>query len=172
VDQLLVIAALLKISQVLKDAITQRRAIALLNSITETYAGSPVARQAACLRHLLASAKPDRETVQRHLQSFADAAVKAAQPRITKKMKTVAKTATKSRKTAAKAKPAKGGMRKRIQRGYQTAIFKCLSDYEKCCGERDWKACAQLMVICISTKLHWAWTGSVVAIATKYFSGH
>jgi hypothetical protein len=144
--------------------------IAHLDNITKTYAGSPVAKEAASLRRLLASANPDRETVQRHLQSFAEAAAKAGQSGTTKKMKTVSK----GRKTASKAKPAvKSGMRKRRQRNYQTAIFKCRSDYQECCRDGDWKVCAFLGAICIAKQLQQlAWAGTAVGVATKYFSGH
>jgi ribosomal protein S20 len=144
-------------------------AIAHLEYITESFAGSPIAKKAASLKRLLASANPDRETVQQHLQSFAEAAVKAAQPGITKKKKAAK---NKSRKTIASAKAItrSTGMHNRARRGYQTAIFKCLSDYQKCCRDGDWKLCASIMAICISKQV--AWAGSAVVAATKYFSGH
>jgi hypothetical protein len=145
-------------------------AIAHLDNITETYAGSPVAKEAASLKRLLASANPKRETVQRHLQSFAKAAAKAGQPSTTKEMKTAtkktaSKMATKSRSrmwATPKAKPA-------VKR-YQTKIFKCWSDYQECCRDGDWRACASLLTICISKEL--AWVGPAAVAATKYFSGH
>jgi hypothetical protein len=159
------------------------QAIAHLEDITERFAGSPVAKQAASLKRLLASANPDRETVQQHLRSFAEAAVKArlslevgtatpslAQLGITNKKKAAKAKQFKGRKTIARAVTRSTGMHKRTTRGYQTAIFKCLSDYRKCCRDGDWKLCASIMAICISKQV--AWAGSAVVAATKYFSGH
>lgn len=105
-----------------------KKAIRRLQSVSENYSGSAVARQADALGRALASPNPRKATTQRRIQSFAIAAADYAPPvRGTKKAKTsgtkrAAKTAAK-RKTVSKNKSPP----------YKTAVFKCWSDYETCC---------------------------------------
>jgi hypothetical protein len=151
--------------------------IAHLDNIIETYAGSPVAKEAASLRRLLASAK--QETVQRHLQSFAEAAAKAGQSGTTKKMKTAAKKtafkmATKSRirmKAAPKTKPAaKSGMQRRdnaatrLQSSSAGLIIRNVVVMEIGRSVLFSSVAKQLQQL--------AWAGTAVGVATKYFSCH
>jgi hypothetical protein len=146
-----------------REQAISKKAIRQLQSVSENYSGSAVARQADALRRTLASPNPSKATTQRRIQTFAIAAADYAPPaRATKKTKPsgpkrVAKTAARS-KTLSKSPP------------YKTAVFKCWSDYETCCQHGDWRMCASLAAICIANQLKWPAAGAFTLI--KLFGGH
>lgn len=153
-----------------------KRAIRQLRSVSETFSGTDLAKEARALERALASTNPNKATTQRRLQSFVKEAAKRGSPRTTPKtFKRVSKAASKKAATT----PATPSIAKRAQRNirarYQTAIFRCRDDYLTCCQHDDWRICAALLVICITNQLRALGAlglGPAAYISIKHLIGH
>jgi hypothetical protein len=145
-----------------------KRAIRQLQSVSEEFSGTALAKEARALERALSSANPNKATTQRRLQSFAQAAARQASPKATPK--TMKRAVTSSKKSAI-GKRAASSARTR----YQSAVFKCWGDYETCCKHADWKLCAALLAICVTNQLKALGfgTGAGAAYFTiKHLLGH
>jgi hypothetical protein len=145
-----------------------KRAIRELRDVSDTLSGSTLAKEARALERALAAPNSRKATTQRRVKAFAQAAAKYSPP------VRVSRVAKKRTKDASKAQTATPGIVNREERNkrdrYEKGVFKCGSDYHKCCQQHsDWKLCAALLALCITNELKWL---GAAAYGVKYMISH
>jgi hypothetical protein len=163
-----------------KQRALNTRAISQLRSVSKSYSGTTLAKEASALERALASSNPSKATTQRLVQSFAQEATKYPLPSRVGKM-TAAKTVKgKGRsKDAATKKTGTPGIVSRARASasnrYKTRVFKCVGDYGICCQQADWRFCAAWLAVCISNELQVLKAlglGPAAYVAVKSMIGH
>lgn len=147
-----------------------KRAINELQSVSEKYRGTDLAKQATALQRALASSRPSKAATQRRLQSFAVAAAKKSPSRKAKVMKKTVRGGGggKQRPTAGITKT----LGRNTKASYQTAVFKCWGDYQTCCQHAHWGTCAAWAALCIANQLKALGLGPAAIIVIKTMVGH
>ena len=147
-----------------------KRAIRQLQSVSEQFSGTALAKEARALERALASANPNKATTQRRLQSFAQAAARQGSPSRAAP-KTMKRGATGSKRSGSKRSGIEKRARSSARAHYQSAVFKCWGDYQTCCKHADWKLCAAWLAICVTNQLKTLGLGTATYFSIKHLIG-